>query len=54
MPQSRELQQPRESSILARDVFAFQEEREPIFKIQRDDIGLSPLFVESFRHRREF
>ena len=54
MPQPRELQEPRQAAILARDVFAFQEQREAIFKVERDDVGLSALFIERLRHRRQF
>ena len=54
VPQPRELQQPREAAILARDVFALQQQRETILEIERDDIGQAPLFVERVRHRGQF
>ena len=54
VPQSRELQEARESPILARALFALEEQREAIFEIERDDIGRPPLLVEGVGHGGEF
>lgn len=43
------MQKSRKAAILARDVLALQEQREAILKIERDDIGLSSLFVKGLR-----
>lgn len=54
MPEPRQLQQPREPAVLARHVFALQQQPEAVFEIERDHIGRAALFVKRVRHRREF
>ena len=54
VPKARELEQAREPAILPGEMLALQEQREPIFEVQRDDIGRAALFVERLSHRRQF
>ena len=54
MSQSREVSEAREPTIFARELFAFQQQREPIFEVEADDIRHASLFLERLGHRGQF
>lgn len=51
--QPGQLQQPRESAILAARIFAFDQECDAVLKGQRPDVGHDRLFFECDRHAEQ-
>ena len=52
--QSGELHEPRDSLVVANRLFPVEQQREPLVKGQRGEIGYAALFIERGGHAREF